>query len=336
MNRLRRNRIHLRLAAILVAAALVICGCNRTSHDEETGGGESAANPTLAVTVAKVTVVPMRETIRILGTTAAMHHIILRAPVAGRVLGMHVKIGDSVRRGQIVAHVLSHEVEAAQQGLEIARKIDPQDAAPLEHSLDKYKHDSGLPVTAPASGIVSAPPVTTGQVVNYLDPLIDLVDPSSVYVDAAVPVGDVYLIKQGMPAIVRSPLKPGIDMPARVAAILPNFNPGSATSAVRIEFTGSERIVEAGAPVEATVIAKSIPDATVIPVAALFEDSGSGYHVFIAGPDGRAHRVPVTLGLRDQEQAQVISGLRPGGTVITSGGYAVSDGLRISVVQAGK
>ena len=336
MNALRRNCFHLRLAAILIAAVLVICGCNRSAHDDEEGGGEGAANPVLAVSVAKVTVAPMQQTIRILGTTAAMHHVILRAPVAGRVLGMHVKVGDTVRRGQVVAHVLSHEVEAAQQGYEIARKLDPQDAPSLEHSLDKYKHDVGLPVNAPDSGIVSAPPVTSGQEVNYLDPLVDLVDPSSVYVDAAVPVGDVYLIKQEMRAIVRSPLKPGVDMPARVAAILPNFNPGSATSAVRIEFTGPERIVEAGAPVEATVIAKSVADAIVIPAAALFEDSGGGYHVFIAGPDGRAHRVPVTLGLRTQDQVQVISGLHPGDTVIISGGYALSDGLRISVIQASK
>ena len=54
-------------------------------------------------------------------------------------------------------------------------------------------------------------------------------------------------------------------MPARVAAILPNFNAGSATSSVRIEFTGPERILEAGAPTEIMVTTHSVPDAIVIP-----------------------------------------------------------------------
>ena len=54
-----------------------------------------------------------------------------------------------------------------------------------------------------------------------------------------------------MDAIVKSPLKPNDEMPARVAAILPNFNAGSATSAARIEFTSPDRIVAAGAPAEA-------------------------------------------------------------------------------------
>jgi multidrug efflux pump subunit AcrA (membrane-fusion protein) len=125
-------------------------------------------------------------------------------------------------------------------------------------------------------------------------------------------------------------------MPARVAAILPNFNPGSATSAVRIEFTGPERIIEAGAPAEAIVITRTVPDAIVIPAAALFQDDNGTFHVFIVGTDGRAHRVPVTIGIRDQDQVQVTSGVAAGDLVITSGGYALSDGLRVSVAQASK
>jgi RND family efflux transporter MFP subunit len=278
----------------------------------------------------------MRQTLRLLGTTAAMHHVILRAPVAGRVLGMNLKIGDRVRKGQTVAHLLSLEIEAARQGLGVARKIDPQDAASLEKSVSKYGHDTGISVVATEGGVVSAPPVTSGQVVAYLDPLADLVEPSSVYVDTAVPAEDVHLIGVGMPAMVKSPLKPNVEMPARVAAILPNFNAGSATSAVRIEFTGPERIVEAGAPAEAIVITHTAPDAIVIPAAALFQDDNGAFHVFNVGTDGRAHRVPITIGIRDQDQVQVTSGVAPGDLVITSGGYALSDGLRVSVAQARK
>src|SRR5690242_6778251 len=118
MNRPRRN-LRSRLFAIAIAAAIAaaVAGCHRAGPDEEADTG--AANPILAVTVARVTLAPMTDSMRILGTTAAMHHVILRAPVAGRVLGMHLRVGDTVRRGQLVAHVLSHEVEAAQQGLEI-------------------------------------------------------------------------------------------------------------------------------------------------------------------------------------------------------------------------
>ena len=64
-------------------------------------------------------------------------------------------------------------------------------------------------------------------------------------------------------------------------------------------------------------------------------DNGT-FHVFIVGKDGRAHRVPITVGIRNPDQVQVISGLAPGDLVITSGGYALSDGLKVSVAQASK
>jgi multidrug efflux pump subunit AcrA (membrane-fusion protein) len=321
------------ILALPLIAAIGIGGCRGASSDDEP---PQASTPMLAVSVARVAIAPMRHTLRLLGTSAAMQHVILRAPVAGRVLGMTLKIGDSVRKGQIVAHVLSLEIEAARRGLGIAQKIEPEDAAALEKSVNKYSHDNGISVVATASGVVSAPPVTSGQVVAYLDPLADLVDPKSVYIDTAVPAEDVHLVSIGMPAVVRSPLKPGVDMPARVAAILPNFNAGSATVAVRIEFTSPMRIFAAGAPAEAMVSTQSTPDALVIPAAALFQDDNGAFHVFLAGKDGRAHRVVVTIGIRNQDQVQVTSSLAAGNLVITSGGYALSDGLQISVAQASR
>ncbi len=331
---IRRSYLRaLRAVALMLAIAILIAACRGAPSDEEASPEASA--PTLAVSAAKVATAPMRQTLRLLGTTVAMHHVILRAPVAGRVLDMNLKIGDTVRKGETVARVLSLEIEAARQGLSIAKKIDPQDAAALEKSVNKYGRDPGIPVVATEGGVVSVPPVTTGQVVAYLDPLADLVDPNSVYVDTAVPAAELHLISVGMAAIVKSPLKPDVELPARVAAILPNFNPGSATSAVRVEFTGPERIIEAGAPAEAMVITQSVPDATVIPTAALFRDDNGAFRVFIVGKDSRAHRVPVTLGIRNQDQVQVVAGVRPGELVITSGGYALSDGLKVSVAQAG-
>jgi len=323
----------LRSFALAMAGAFLITGCRTaTSNDQPT----ETTIPTLAVSVAKVATAPMSKTLRLLGTTAATHEVVLRAPVGGRVVGMHLKVGDRVKKNEQVGRVLSLEVEAARQGLAVAKKIDPQDAPRLEQSVNKYGHGSGIPVVAPEGGVVSAPPVVAGQVVAYLDPLADLVDPNTVYVDTAVPAENVHDISVGMPATVKSPLKPNIEMPARVAAILPNFNAGSATSPARIEFTGPDRIIEAGAPTEVTVTTKSIADAIVIPSAALFQDDAGSFYVFTMGADNRAHRVPVTLGIRNSDQVQVTSGVASGDTVITSGGYALSDGLQVSVEQAGK
>ncbi len=331
---MKRAGSHSWASAIFAAAiaSALIAGCDGAKK----GDGESAAqpNPVLLVSAARAEVHPMTSELRLLGKTVAMRHVIIRAPTAGRVTGMKLASGDSVRKGQIVAHVVNREIEAAEAGLEVARKIDPQDAAALSASVGRYNHSAGIPVVAPESGVVSQPPVTSGQMVADLDTLVDLIDPASLYVDTSVPLSQLSLVRPGMAATVTTPFRPGVEFPARVAAILPNFDAASASSAVRTDFTGAERIAEAGAPVEVRVEVASAPDAIVVPAAALFQDQGADrYHVFVIGADGRAHRTDIKAGLRDRDLVQVTAGIKAGDLVVTSGGYALSDGLGVRVAQ---
>jgi len=273
--------------------------------------------------------------LRLLGTTVATRHLQLRSPSAGRVLGFNLQNGDRVRRGEIVAHVLNREIEAAMNGLAVAQRLEPDEAPALAQSVKRYSHGGGVAVVAPEDGIVAQRLVSSGQMVSDLDPLAELIDPRSVLVEAAVPVGDLGLIRPGMDATITSPMMPGAAMPARVAALSPTLSPNGATSPARIEFTTSQRVSEAGAPVEVSITTASEPDAIVIPVVALFQDAGIGsYHVFVAGTDGRAHRTPVTVGIRSGNHVQVTAGVRPGDLVITSGGYALADGLKVNVTVA--
>ena len=324
----RRNHSFTVLAVIL---ALAFAGCHSTPAANEDNGAEPST-ATLSVTGATAVIKPMREEILLLGETVAQRHISLRAPSAGRVIGLNILTGDRVKRGQVVAHIISREVEAAVNGLAVARQIDPAEASSLAKSVNRYVQGEGVPVTAPEDAIVAQRIVSPGQVVADLDQLADLIDPRSLFVNAAVPVDDLARVHAGMAAIVTSPLHPGISYPGRVAGLSPSFNPAGATSTARIEFSTGQRIEEAGAPVEASITSKFVPDALVIPASALFEDAANDtYYVFVVGADGRAHRQTVTLGIRSQSEVQVTSGIASDQVVITSGGYALSDGLKVSV-----
>jgi membrane fusion protein, multidrug efflux system len=327
------ERITLSFCSIVAAAffILVICGCRSTpSQDEDSAA--SQAPVTMAVTGTRVVVKPMRSELRLLGATEARRHISLRAPAAGRVIGFNLQIGDRVREGQIVAHILSREVQAAENGLAVARQIDPSEAPILTDSVRRYSRGAGVAVVAQESAVVAQRMVSSGQMVADLDQLADLIDPRSIFVNAAVPVDDLSAIRPGMAASVTSPLYANAEFAGRVAGISPSFNQAGATSPARIEFTGREPIAEAGAPVEVAVTLNSVPSAIVIPAAALFENAANdSFYVFVAGADKKAHRTAVIPGIRQQAEVQITSGLHPGQVVITSGGYALSDGLGISV-----
>lgn len=318
------------LAAVLATVLLTGCGGEKKIDDEDA----TPSNPTLLVSAVRAEIHPMTSELRLLGKTVAMRHVIIRSPTAGRVIGMKLVSGDSVRKGQVVARVINREIEAAEAGLAVARKIDPQDAPSLSASVARYNHSSGIPVVAPESGVVSQPPVTSGQMVADLDTIVDLIDPASLYIDTSVPVSQLSVVRPGMAATVTTPFRPGVEFPARIAAILPSFDATSATSSVRTDFTGPERIAQAGAPVEVRVETASAPDAIAIPASALFQDQGvDRYHVFVIGSDGRAHRTDIKVGLRDGDRVQATEGIKVGDLIVTSGGYALSDGLGVRVAQ---
>jgi membrane fusion protein (multidrug efflux system) len=325
-----------RMTGAALVLMLVVSGCRPgggAPADDDTAASATGAI-TMAVTAVTVAKSSMRRELHLLGTTVAARRVQLRAPAAGRVLGFDLQNGDRVRRGQVIAQVLNREVEAAANGLAVAQRLDPAEAPALADSVKRYSAGGGVAIIAPEDGIVSQRLVSSGQMVSDMEPLAELIDSGSVYVEAAVPIADLGLIRSGMKTTVTSPMNPGAPMLARVTALSPSLSPNGATAPARIEFTSSERIMQAGVPVEAIVTIGSASDALVIPTTALFEDAlRNSYYVFVVGADGCAHRTPITTAMRNGNDVQVTSGVKIGDRVITSGGYALADGLKVTVTQ---
>ncbi len=319
------------LALFALLAGLASLGCRGPAPAGGTAAG-SAPRVVLAVSAAQAAVRPMRQQLSLIGTTAALRTVTLRAPTCGRVVGLEVTTGDRVQRGQVLAHIVNREQDAAKAGVEVARKIDPNEAGAMARALKRYSSGPGIPVRAPESALVAQRIVNPGQIVNEFDPLVTLVDPNSVYVDAQAPINELGALKPGMDASVTSALNPGVSYPARIWSLSPSFSAGGTNAPVWVQFTGPSRIAEVGAAVEVQVTIKSVPDAIVIPAAALFQDAARGTsYVFTVGADGRAHRTIVATAIHTPAEVQVTRGLQPGDLVITSGGYALSDGLAIKV-----
>ncbi len=326
-----RNAPSLLLAASMLFVTLAAPACPQSATDED-AASETAPKVGLAVSAARVAVQPMSQQVSLIGTTAALRTLTLRAPTSGRVIGLEVTTGDSVRRGQVLAHIVNREQDAARAGAEAARQIDPAEANAMARAVKRYSSGPGIPVSAPENALVAQRIVNPGQIVNEFDPLVDLVDPESVYVDAQAPINQLGALKSGMDASITSALNPGVSYPARIWSISPSFSAGGTTAPVWVQFTGPRRIAVVGAAVEVHVTITSVPDAVVIPAAALFQDAARGNsYVFTVGADSRAHRTIVVTAIRTAAAVQVTHGLEPGELVITSGGYALSDGLAVKV-----
>ena len=55
----------------------------------------------------------------------------------------------------------------------------------------------------------------------------------------------------------------------------------------------------------------------------------------LAGSDGKAHLTKVQTGIRNKDSVQIVSGIKEGDPVITSGAYALPDGTKIETEKPG-
>jgi multidrug efflux pump subunit AcrA (membrane-fusion protein) len=65
------------------------------------------------------------------------------------------------------------------------------------------------------------------------------------------------------------------------------------------------------------IISGEATDALLVPVQALRELAPGSYAVFVAKPDGNLELRPVTVGLKDFANAEILTGLERGETVST-------------------
>ena len=129
---------------------------------------------------------------------------------------------------------------------------------------------------------------------------------------------------------------PGVANPvaAKVSLISPALDPGSTTVEVWLKIDNKGGTLKVGTPVKASITGRNVAQAWKIPLSAVLTAQDGSKSVMVIGADATAHRKPVTLGIQDGEDVQILSGLAPTDMVITGGAYGLDDGTRVKIGPA--
>ncbi len=185
-------------------------------------------------------------------------------------------------------------------------------------------------VRSPFAGVVIARAQhQAGDLVDAgaAEPLLRVIDPSRLQVDAAVPAGDLGRIAAGSPARVRGGAF--ADETARVLAAPAAVDPATGTAPVRLAFDAPTRR-PAGLPVEVEIYGKDQDAAVLVPAEALVQE---GQHSVVFTVDGqkKAHRRQVTVGVVAGGQAEITAGVKAGEAVVVRGQTSLPDGAAVEV-----
>jgi RND family efflux transporter MFP subunit len=293
----------------------------------------------------------------------------LRARVAAPLAAVLVGAGEPVREGEVVARQddaalrlaaerTAGELDAARasfaqaedeaarserlvgQGLlaqdawvrsrEKAREASAQAAAMETAVRIARQQQSWTELRAPLSGTVTALLHRAGDPLREGDEVLTVVDLSRAYVRVAVDERDAGRVSLGQEVRMVFDAYPGRLLAGRVWRLVPAVDRLTKAADVLVALPAERPPLELDFTVTVNIVTGVVENALVVPRDAL-EGADAHRAVFLPGPNGRAVRRSVEVGVCDEARCQVVSGLAPGDRVIAPLQAGLKEGDRVVV-----
>lgn len=183
-------------------------------------------------------------------------------------------------------------------------------------------------ICSPIDGVVTQVPARQGQFFNQAVPLVTVMDLSEVLVHLRIPSAQFGKVSIGTKVDLDVRGAPTDSLQGTVSRICGEADPLTGNVDVYASVKNGH-LLRPGLGCRARVWLPEIPDATVIPVRAVADHSGTAVVTVIH--DHKAYETKVELGTETAELVQVLKGLSPGDIVATVGGYGLPEGCPVEI-----
>lgn len=329
------------------------------ASDTPGSANTAPADSRLGVRAMVVATSPFRDKIFVTGSVIAQDEVFLQAEAAGRIISLSLTEGGFVKKGTLLAKINDADLQAQRRrtvlNLELAqirearqrqlldnRAISQQDYDIVMNEVNTIKAEIDLidaniaktEIRAPFDGLVGLRSVSEGGFVTVGTRLATLQNVDRIRIEFSVPERYAASVRKGETI---SYTRQGSDQTysATISAIEPRIDPNTRTLAIRATALNPQRLILPGAFAQITYSLKEVDNALMVPSEAFVPESGQIF-VFVL-KSGLAQRVAVETGIRTDSQVQVLNGIAPGDTVLTTGILQLRDGMpvRITTVDEG-
>lgn len=294
----------------------------------------------------------------------------VRAQTGGSLVSLTVDRGRTVSAGQIIGRIAARDlddarasaqaaVKAAENALTVARSeaartealvkggalaardleqaknmvagAEAQLAAAKAREKSSAQALDDTNVRAPISGIVSDRPASAGDIVSPGTPLVTIIDPSSMRLEAAVSSDQISLVRPGAKVQFRVRGLSADVFTGTIDRLSPSADPVTRQVTIFVTLPNIGGKLIAGLFAEGRVDAET-RRGVIVPLGAVDESGPTALVTRIR--DGKAERVQVTLGLRQSEAelVEVLSGIAEGDVVILGAARTLAPGTPVKVV----
>lgn len=314
---------------------------------------DSTVVQNMGVRTAPVTRGSLSKTIRAVGLLKipepALHDVSLK--VGGWIDKLYAnQDGMHVTEGQPLFDLYSQDLQVTEQELISAiksQKALPADASPELRSeaqslIESAKHKLRLwdvaeqdidaiaradqppkdvPFRSPATGHIEDKEIVQGSAVQPMMRLMRVADHTKMWLDAQVYAEQIPLVKIGQQVVAAVDGMPGNTWKGTIAFIYPHLDHMTRTLTVRMTLDNPDFALKPGMYATAQIMTQPLADTIQVPRESII-DTGTRQIAFVS--EGQGHFSPrnVKMGVEgDDDQVQIIEGLAPGETVVTSGQF---------------
>jgi HlyD family secretion protein len=174
-------------------------------------------------------------------------------------------------------------------------------------------------ITSPIDGVVTDLPFYPGETGPAGAAVVTVMDTSRVIARTHVSQADAKLIAVGNAANLVG--DNGVPISARVTQVSPALDAGNTTVEIRVEADNKDGRLRPGSSVRVEIVARTVPNALVIPQAAVLTSPQGATYAILIDKENKPHLRKVAVGIRDAGKAQITDGLGSGDRVATTGAY---------------
>jgi membrane fusion protein, multidrug efflux system len=320
--------------------------------------------PPEAVTTVQAREVQWSGSLAAIGSVVAVHGVIISADLPGVVEAITFESGRTVQEGEVLVRLDTRQeraqLAAAQAQLELTRlNLDRMHGLRSEGVISQAEYDrvdaehktadarvgeiratiERKQIRAPFSGLLGIRQANLGQYLAGGDPIVPLQSLNPIYVNFTVPQQEVARLRQGVEVQVQAEGQP--QRLARITAVDSVVNESTRNVQVQATLANPDGALRPGMFVETQVLTGARETVIALPASAI-SYAPYGDSVFIVGelqgPNGQKYRGVsqhfVKLGGSRGDQVAVLTGVKAGQEVVTSGAFKLRNGAAVNVNNA--
>lgn len=281
----------------------------------------------------------LSEFYKTVGTLKPDEEVDLSFEASGKIVGIYIKEGAGVKKGDLLAKINDQPLQAELQKLEAELKLAEAKEYRQKNLLDKdaisqesydqvqtdvqtINADINLvkariaqtELRAPFEGKIGLRYVSEGAFTTSSTKIARLVKTSPLKIEFSIPERYATEITIGYPLVFEVD---GKSYTASVYAIDPKIDIATRVVTMRAMYSNLHEELKPGRFTNITLELSRIDNAIAIPTEALIPEM-EGERVFIY-QNGRAQSVKVTTGLRTESKIQITDGIKSGDTLLVTG-----------------